>query len=252
MTSDMAHACSWVTTIGEADSRKVILGKISGTVTETYRGRKVFGVEVTPVIEYGSDAEVIDHKYRVFPHGVGADCSSRYFAPNPGIEGHYEAGRLVTLIGYTVDVSIPGNLRLSFGAGLDILPEHCTEGNFLPSVRQWSGDSQGCGSEIFHAYRVLAMLPSASSEEALGILSGLSQSKYWVEYEDIVNKYVSSEVDRAMLIRLRYGPAMEIGCAVKPKVDYENGEDYQARRIARSRWYEYCTRDRIEAARGGT
>lgn len=251
-TLNIAHACSWVTTISESESRRVLVGRIQGTVTELYEGREIFGVTVSPIIEYGTEVSARDEDYVVFPHGVGADCSDRYFTPSPRLSAHFVADQLVTLVGYVTIDARPGNLSLSFGSGLDFLPEHCTQKELELDNSDFSSKAPRCGSEIFHTYKDLAMLPNAESEEVLGILSRLSNSSYWVSFEEIVDKYVSSDVDRVILMRLRYGPAMDIGCAVEPKVSIEYGDEYQARRIARSRWYEYCTRAKIDAAKAGT
>ena len=246
-----AHACSWVTTIAESESRRVLIGRIQGTVTELHEGREVFGVTVSPMIEYGTGDNARDEDYVVFPHGVGADCSYQYFKPSPRLAARFSADQLVTLVGYVATASRPGNLSLSFGAGLDFLPEHCSQQQFELGHSGLSSAAPRCGSELFHTYKDLAMLPGAERGEILGILSRLSNSSYWVNFEEIVDKYVSNPVDRAILMKLRYGPAMDIGCAVEPKADAGRGDNYRARRIARSRWYEYCTRARIDAAKAG-
>ncbi len=247
-----SYACSWVLVIDESESRVLIIGKIKGHTLESFDGRQVFGVTVEPIREYSSAREDIREEYQLFPHGVGADCSSQYFEANDRLKQHFRTGQLVTVIGYETTHPMPGNLSLGWGDGMDIIPDKCTASDIAEYELEYPVQAELCGSELFHSYKEVAGLADASEAEARDILSRLSQTNYPTKFESLVEKYVSSDSNRLALLKLRYADAMQVGCAVEPEYDFNYDEEYVERKIMRSRWFEYCTRERQENVREGT
>jgi hypothetical protein len=245
------HACSWVLVIEESDSRVLIIGEIKGHTIESFDQRQVFGVVVEPIHEYRAVPQQVGKEYRLFPHGVGADCSSQYFVANDRLKKHFKPGQLVTVIGYESTQSIPGNLSLGFGDGMEIVPDECTASDIASYELTYPVQTKICGSELFHSYKEIARLAKASEAEAREILTRLSQASIYAEFESLVEKYISSDADRIALLELRYADAIAVGCAVEPEYDFNYDEGYIDRRIKRSRWFEYCTRERQKAAKDG-
>lgn len=247
----VTFACSWVLKIDEQDSRVLIIGKIKGHRLESFEGRQVFGVAVEPIHEYGTSQEDVKEEYRLFPHGVGADCSSQYFEANDRLREHFRPGQLVTVIGYESTHAMPGNLSLGWGDGMDVIPDKCTASDIADYELEYPIQAGLCGSELFHSYKAVARLAAASEADAIEILRRLSQTRNTTQFESLVDKYVSSDSDRLALMKLRYADAIRFGCAVEPEYDYNDDEGYVERRIMRSRWFEYCTRERRKLAREG-
>lgn len=247
-----SYGCSWVTKVGENDSRVLVIGRIKGHAIEPLGGRRVFGVVIEPILEYRSVPKEGEEQYSVFPHGVGADCSDQYFEHNVRLEEHFAAGKLVTVIGYESERISLGNLGLSWGSGLDVVSAECSVADTANSQYLAATGSKSCGTELFYIYRDIARLASAGGEESIEILTRLSQVEVITDFESLVNKYVSSDDRRRSLLRMRYGHAMETGCATEPEFDRNYDADYVASRIERLRWFEYCTQGRRDAASSGT
>ena len=245
------QACSWVLVIDESKSRVLIIGEIKGHTIESFEHRQVFGVVVEPKLEYRSTPQEGENEYQLFPHGVGADCSSQYFGANDKLRKHFAPGKLVTVIGYESTRNTLGNLSLGWGDGLDIMSPDCTVAEIAEFELAYPLEREFCGSELFHSYKEIAQLAEGNEVDAVEILSRLSQARHHTKFESLVSKYVSSEESRSELMRSRYADAMKNGCAVEPEHDYNYDEGYIERRIQRSRWFEYCTRERQDAARDG-
>ncbi len=99
----------------------------------------------------------------------------------------------------------------------------------------------GCLSDMFHIYRVLALLPTASDNDIDRALRWLSDSWYQLPYEMLVNKYADPE-KAGTYLGLRYGELLDSGCGERPEMlPYSaDKKEKDANRIHRKRWFEYC------------
>ncbi len=244
------HACTLISDVAEDDSRILVIGEVRDHTIESFEGRQVFGVVVKPFYQYRADKENGVEEYRLFPYGIGADCSTFYFAATDQLREQYSIGRLVTVVGYETTEAIPGNLALGVGSGIEYAPDYCTATDIAEEKLQYPIDPSLCGSDEFHVFKEVGRLATVSEAEARAILRSLSQTdRSFGGFEQLVETYVSSEFDRQRLLKLRYAEAMRIGCAVEPRADNNYDEGYDERREARFRWYEYCTDERQEKAR---
>ena len=243
-------ACSWRPVIGEIENRVLIIGKIKGHIIAPFENRQVFGVVVEPLLEYRAVPDDSVEEY-LFPHGIDAGCSNIYYEENERLRTYYAPGQLVTVTGYETPHPIPGNLSIGMGDGLSIVRPDCSVSDIESYELVHSADENPCGPVLFHAYKDISRLRTADEPEAVKILSRLSQARFYTQFEELVNSYVDSETDRARLLMMRYADAIETGCAIEPEQDYEYDDGHIDRRLQRSRWFEYCTRERIDAARDG-
>lgn len=247
--SNESFGCSWVYVIDESDERVTFVGIIAGYTREQIDGKPVFGVVVAPVLVYGSDNIPEVDAYSIFPYEVGGDCSPGYPAPSDALRDYYQVGKLVTVIG-THDSEAPGKIALAFGQELEVLPDECTVRAFDVEFRQASFREPACGSRLFHAYKDLASLRSATTDQISEIILRLSGAPIFTYFEKLVKRYVEDKEARHALIESQYGAVIDKGCSRSPEPVV--GRTISSSQLRdRRRWYEYCTDERQEAANDG-
>lgn len=238
--AETGFACSFDFVVDEWEGQAVLVGQIAAHTTEQVNGRSAFGVVVVPALEYPSNPDGPKERYRLFPAGIGPDCAPIYGLGDRQTES-YPVGALVTVVGHPITEGRPGNLGLSFGFGLEVLPSSCSPSDVDTEYAQGSLEEPRCASRLFHAYKDIAQLPGASREQRKRILARLANSNYFTRFESIVEKYLSDERDRQELLDLQYGSVIAVGCGELPRLySAAQPEDWRQYRI-RIRRAEYCT-----------
>ncbi len=249
------HACSWITLIGPQESRVLVVGEVTGIVSEQIEGDTVYGVAITPHYEFRHDPAAAKNEYQVYPRGVGADCGPIYQRSKEGLESQAKLGQLVTVIGYENDYPTPGNLALGLSGGLSYIVGQCSASDIANAQYNYRQGSPACGSAMFHAYKDISNLEHVDESERVEILQRLSQLRHgFIErFEAMVKTYVSDSSERETLIQARYASVIELGCTQEPERDPEDDSHDAdvAYWILSNRWNEYCTQERRNAAQQG-
>ncbi len=237
--SPTALGCSSVEKFSWDDSRHVFVGRIVSHEATVYDGRSVLGLEVEPLHEFTPESQRLERNYVLYPTGRDSLCRSFYLGSQPYTDEQYRVGNLVTVYGSKLESTGLGDLSLGSHM-VDPIHPACDdiEMTTVPSVED---GSMHCLASMFHVYRVLAMLPTASSIDIDRGLRWLSDHWYQLPYELIVEEY--GEPGKATsYLDLRYGDVLNSSCEERPKISgaITDPKEKEADRLFRRRWFEYC------------
>lgn len=245
-----SRACSLLSIVGETDGSILIVGKISGHITEEFNGQEIFGVSIKPIQEYGAEDIRQTSDYRFFPAGLGADCSRNYLSAGSRFAAGYDVGSVAAVIAHDMGDEVPGGYMLDVFEGLTVLPEHCTADDVINYQYTGQLGPYKCGLYFFYVYKAIALLRDADEKTTLDILTHLSHWHGMMRYTDLVDNYVTSVENRKMLLRLRYGDLVDRGCSRETGVATSD-DDREAERRERWRWNEYCRFSRRTGSKVG-
>ena len=235
----LALACTFVEKFSLSDSRHVFIGRIVSKEPKVHDDRTVISLEVDPLVEFTPEGHRLGRNYQLFPTAVDSACNRFYVDPQPYTEEQYRTGNLVSVYGLESGLTELGDLAVGTHQ-IDLIRSPCDEVDMTKIPSEESFD-MACLSDMFHVYRVLALLPTASDNEIDRALRWLSDSWYQLPYEILVEKYADAEKAEAYL-NLRYGDLLDSDCDERPKMlpYFASKDEKNENSLYRKRWFEYC------------
>ena len=242
--STWADACSLAIQLEEDPDRLVILAEITGYVSETHDGTRMFGVELTPRVGFQTHGYLGNTSIRLFPQGLGPACNHIPTTQREYIEEGYPVGRLIALYGVVPTQDPMPSLRMMGSIDFDLLAEECTLERTTLARPRYDQFEEHCGSPYFHAYKEIAGLEDASADERLDVLSRLAEFPGFFDFRNLVERHEPDTEMARQHIESRYADVTAAGCDNQPPPAYEiessthdAGHDPWTYRM---RWFEYC------------
>jgi hypothetical protein len=232
-------ACTFVESFSLSDSRHVFIGRIVSKEPKAHDDRTALLLEVEPLVEFTPEGHRLGRNYQLFPTAVDAACNRFYVYPQPYTEEQYRAGNVVSIYGLETGPTELGDLAVGTHQ-IDLIRLSC-DGVDMTEIPSEESFGTACLSGMFHIYRVLALLPTASDDDIDRALRWLSDSWYQLPYESLVGKYADPEKAKTYL-DLRYGDLLGSDCDERPKMLRYSAskEEKDENRLYRKRWFEYC------------
>ena len=204
-----AEACSLEYSIQDRADRLVMIARVAGYVTADWENETAHGIAFEAVEAY-QNAERND-VFEVFPATLAADCNWVYFGSVESAAEAYPPGAYVAVHSLPHSDYGPGNHNPLLYHGISLLDAECTPevtARLTPDYR----DHRICGGLFFQAYRELAGMADLSADRRIEVLGRLADIPVWMNYEELVARYIDDPDYHRPLLRQRYGELLELEC----------------------------------------